>query len=121
MPRRQMWATLMAVKAALLSAVAIAAAVVLTRMALPKLVEALHCAGRPSSPLVLMELRYQDTIPLLPVPGLILGIAALMFRPFRALFAILAMLAALVATAGIVALLIGSMAPLYEVPRGLGG
>ena len=114
---RSAWPTTMAVKAILLSIVASGAGFVLTRMALPKLADALHVIGHEPSGWVLTGMRFQDVLPILPAPGLVLGIAALMFRPFRPLLAVLAMLVAVAATIVIVALLIGSMAPLYEIPR----
>jgi len=68
---------------------------------------------------VFTALEYHAELPFLPVPGLLLGIAALMFKPFRLPLAVLAMIVAVAATAAIVAMLIGGMMPLYEVPRGL--
>ena len=119
--RNQTWPTLMAVKAILLSLAATGAGFVLLRIALPKLTDALHGIGREPSSWMLVGLQYQDLLVFLPAPGLVLGIAALMFRPFRPLIAVLAMIAAIGATAVIVAMLIAFMAPLYEIPRGLGG
>lgn len=117
--KRHRWAVSMAIKAILLSIVASGAGFVVGRMALPKLIDALHGMGQKPPELILTSLQYQDLLPLLPLPGLVLGIAALMFRVFRPLLAPLAMLAAVLATFGIVAMLIGSMAPLYQIPRGL--
>jgi hypothetical protein len=119
--RNPTWPTLMAVKAILLSLAATGAGFVLSRIALPKLTEALHGIGREPSSWMLLGLQYQDLLLFLPAPGLVLGIAALMFRPFRPLIAVLAIIAAIAATAVMVAMLIAFMAPLYEIPRGVGG
>lgn len=116
---RQNWATFLAVKAITLSIVAMAAAFVLGHLALPKLAEALNGMGRDPSALVLKGIEYQAWIPILPTPGLLLGIWALMFRSLRTPLAVLAMLLAVAATVAVVLLLLGSMAPLYQVPRDL--
>ncbi|MBI4580328.1 MAG: hypothetical protein HY718_11540 [Planctomycetes bacterium] len=118
--RSEKWSLFLAAKAIAISVVAIGAAIVLSRMALPKLAETLHGMNVTPAPWVLKGLEYQAELPMLPVPGLLLGIAAIMFKPCRPLLAALALAAAVLATGVIVAMLIGSMAPLYEVPRGLG-
>jgi len=112
------WSAYLAGKAIALSVVAIGAAVVLTRMALPRLIESLNGAGREVSPLIALGLEHRSLLPFLPIPGLLLGVAAFILRPLRSPLAILAMIVAVVSTAAIIGLLLGSMAPLYQVPRG---
>jgi hypothetical protein len=107
----------LAFKAIAVSLAAIVAAMVLSRMALPKLVEAMHGLGSKPPDWVLLALDYRNELPLLPVPGLLLGIAAIMFRPFRGVLAVAALLAAGLATFAIVAMLIGCLAPFYDATR----
>lgn len=105
----------MAGKAIVVSAMSIAAAVVLSRMALPRLTAVLGEMGTPPPGWATAALRFQNELPLLGVPGLVLGIAALMFKPFRGLLAAAAMFAAVAATGAIVAMLVGTLAPFYGV------
>lgn len=105
----------LAAKAITISLVAIGAAVVLSRMALPRMTLLLGEMGAKPPDWALAALSYQAELPLLPVPALLLGIAALMFRRVRGLLAGLAMLAAVAATAAIVAMLVGSLMPFYNV------
>jgi hypothetical protein len=114
------WASFLAAKAIAVSVVAMGAGYVLAQVALPKLADALHGVGRMPSDLVLTGLRFKAELPFLPAPGLLLGLAAFMFPSVRRPCAVLAMVAAAVSTLIIVGLLIGSLAPLYQVPRELG-
>ncbi len=116
---RRSWPVLLAGKAIAISLAAIVAAVVLNQMALPRLAEELHGLQRQPSSFIVFGLKHRGLLPFLPVPGLILGIAAFAMRPLRSPLALLAMLAAVAATGVIVAMLLGSMAPLYEIPRDL--
>lgn len=116
---RRNWSAYLAGKAVAISLVAIVAGVVLNRMALPRLSDALHDLHRQPSPLIAFGLNHRALLPFLPVPGLLLGVSAFVLRPLRPILAPAAMLAAVAATGAIVAMLLGSMAPLYEVPRGL--
>jgi hypothetical protein len=116
---RRGWAGYLAGKAVALSLAAIVAAFILNRVALPKLAETLHEMHKQPTPFIAFGLQHHGLLPFLPVPGLILGIAAFVLRPLRSLLAPLALLAAVLATGVIVAMLLGSMAPLYEVPRDL--
>jgi len=108
------WSVYLAFKAVAISLAAIVAAIALSRLALPKLVEAMHGMGTKPPDWVLLALDYRSELPLLPVPGLLLGIAAILFRPFRGLLAIVALLAAALVTLAIVAMLIGSLTPFYD-------
>jgi hypothetical protein len=108
------WSAYLAGKAIAISIVAIGAAVVLSRIALPRVTVVLGEMGTKPPGWALSALDYRNELPLLPVPGLLLGIAALMFRPFRGMLAVAAMIAAVLATGIIVAMLIGSLAPFYD-------
>lgn len=107
--------TYLAGKAIVVSLAAIAASLVLSRMALPRLSAVLGEMGAQPPGWAMAALQFQNELPLLPVPGLLLGIAALMFRPFRTPLAVAAMLAAVAATAMIVAMLVGTLVPFYGV------
>lgn len=111
------WGGILAGKAIAISLAGIGAALALSRLALPKVVSVLSEMGQKPADWILLALDYRDELPLLPVPGLLLGIAALMFRPMRGPLAFLAIVAAGLATAGIVAMLIGSIAPFYDASR----
>jgi hypothetical protein len=113
------WAGYLAGKAIAISGGAIVAAMALSRVALPTLVESLSGMGNQPPEWVLIALQYRSELPLLPLPGLILGVAAIMLRPLRGVLAVAAMLAAGLATAIIVAMLIGSLAPFYDASGGL--
>jgi hypothetical protein len=104
-----------AAKAIAISVVAIGAAVVLSQMALPRLTTVLGEMGAKPPDWALTALEYQSELPLLPVPGLLLGIAAFMFKPMRGMLAWAAMLASVAATGIIVAMLIGSLVPFYNM------
>lgn len=113
------WSLAMAGKAIAISLVAIGAGFVLQAKALPKLVETLREMDREPSAWIALGLQFSSLLPLLPVPGLVLGIGAIIMPTFRKPLAALAIVAAAAATAVIVAMLIGTMAPLYEIPREL--
>ncbi len=108
------WSVYLAGKAVAISIVAIGAAVVLSQMALPRLVAVLGEMGAKPPGWALRALDYRSELPLLPAPGLLLGIAALMFKPFRGLLALAAIIAAVLATFIIVAMLVGSLVPFYD-------
>lgn len=108
------WSAYLAGKAIAISIVAIGAAVALSRMALPRLTAVLGEMGTAPPAWALRALDFRDELPLLPVPGLLLGIAALMFRSFRGLLAVAAIIAAGLATGIIIAMLIGSLMPFYD-------
>ena len=62
----------------------------------------------------------RDWLLYVPIPGLVLGVAALILRPLRPLLAPLAALASLLAVAVIVGTLVIALVPMYQVPADLG-
>lgn len=112
------WSSYLAAKAIVVSIGAFGVGLALSRLALPGMVDALAGAGSPPPRWAAIALDYHHELPLLGAPGLLLGIAALMFRTFRAPLAVAAMLAAGVATAGILAMLVGTLAPFYDASGG---
>jgi hypothetical protein len=113
------WSAYLAGKAIAISGAAIVAAMVLSRMALPMLVDSLSGMDKEPADWILIALQYSNGLPLLPVPGLVLGVAAMMLRPLRGVLAVLAMIASGLSAAIIVAMLMGTLAPFYDTSGGL--
>ena len=62
---------------------------------------------------------FQGHLQYVPVPALLLGVAALVLRPLRPILAPLAMVATLLAVLIVVGSLLAAMAPLYRMPAEL--
>ncbi len=113
------WPLWLAIKAISIGAVAFIAAIVLNRLAFPKLNEQLKDLPEVPGAVVFM-LEHRALIPALPVPGLALGILALTLPGFRKPLAVIAVLASSLAALAVVGCLLAGMMPLYAVPRDLG-
>jgi hypothetical protein len=117
--RRVGFSTWLAFRSTFMAVMAIVAAVILNQTALPKLALEL---GSPQVNLpggLERLLARPAVLPYLPVPGLVLGIGALVLRPLRPILAVLSAGASLIAFLLIVGTLIVSMLPLYHVPKDL--
>ncbi len=114
-PRRGVWLTRLAFRSTLTSALAIVAAYIVKTMALPALGKETEDAASaiPADWRWLLSLR--DYLLFLPIPGLVLGVAAIALRPLRPLLAPLALVAAVLAVVAIAGSLVVTLAPLYRV------
>jgi hypothetical protein len=109
------WPMWLAVRSTATAVTGIVVAMTLGSTALPKLSEELKASDlQPPAPLGVLVANPQ-ALPMLPVPGLLLGIAAIVLRPFRGPLAILSAIAATAAMVLIVGALIGSLAPMYSM------
>jgi hypothetical protein len=109
----------LAIRATVLAVCAIVAGMIFESQAQPKLnteLEGLHL----QRPAILKWVEpFQGHLRYVPVPALVLGIAALALRPFRPVLAIAAMVAAVLAIMILVGSLLAVMAPMYQVPADL--
>lgn len=113
------WSAVVAGNAIALAGTAIGAAIALSRLALPKLAEELSGMGSQPPEWVSIALDHHNELPLVGVPGLVLGVAAMMIRPLRSVLAVAAIIAAGLAIAAILLMFIGTLAPLYNASAGL--
>ncbi len=113
------WSTRLAVRSVLTCVVAIVVGVMVSSSALPKLEREVKEAGGHRSPVMRKLVESRSLLPFAPVPGLLLGIAALVLRPLRAPLALAAMLATVACVGLLIATLGAAMAPLYDVPADL--
>lgn len=115
------WPTWLAFRSTVTAAAAIAAGWVVKATALPALTREVGEGGVASTPLPEWVLALGDWLPLVGVPGLVLGLAAIRLRRFRPPLAVLATIASVGAIVAIVGTLIGLMLPFYQqVPRVVG-
>ena len=118
--RRSSFWTWLAFRSIIAAALAIVVAIIVNRTAMPKLTTEAPTA-QSDLPLGLTGLvAHRGLLPLVPVPGLLLGIAALVLRPLRPLLAILATIGCVLAVVLILGTLVGALAPLYQAPAELG-
>ena len=110
----------LAMRATLTSIVAIVAAVVIESTALPKLEGELKGLGRQQPAALKWAGVFQGRLRYVPVPALVLGLAALALPTLRPVLAVLAMGALALAMVIVVGSLVGSLAPMYQVPEDLG-
>ena len=112
--------TWLALRSVLTAGMAIVVAIILNRTAMPRLTAETPTthANLPSGLSCLLVGRH--LLPWIPVPGLLLGLAALALRPLRPILAVLAAIGCLIAVVLIVGALIGALAPLYQAPAELG-
>lgn len=119
-PRRSSFSLRLALRSVLLSAMAIAVASIVSG-ALPKLTA--ESKGLDATPVPAGQylVAIQDVLPFVPVPGLVFGLAALLFRPLRPIFAVLATVASVAALVLIAGSLLTALAPMYQMPKDLAG
>lgn len=118
-PRPGTWPLRMAIRATVTAAAAIVAAVTIESSALPRL-QAESKGLKAAPPATLKWLgAFQDHLPYVPVPAVLLGAAAIGFRPARPALAVAASAASVLSLFIIVATLVAAMAPLYNAPRDL--
>ncbi len=106
----------LAMSATLTSLCAIVAAVVFESKAMPKLQGELQSMHLRTPAALKWVAPFQGHLRYVPVPALVLGIAALALRPFRPVLAPLAMAATLAAVAILVGSLVAVIAPMYQMP-----
>jgi len=113
------WAIRLAFRSTATALVALIAAYVVQSKALPALTQEMSepGTGPPTAVSWLMALR--GWLIVVPMPGLILGIAAIALRRLRPLLAPLAALASLAAVVALVATLAASLVPMYQIPAEL--
>jgi len=108
----------LAIRATLTAAVAIVAAVMVESAVTRLGGESKGLQRQPPAMLKWAE-PFQDRLRYVPVPGLALGIAALLSRRLRPVLAGLAMAASVLAMIIVVASLLAALAPMYQVPEEL--
>ena len=120
MPRRRgAWPTRLAYRATITSILALVAAYVVQTAAMPVLDREYADAAKHLSPLPRGLLDLRGWLMFLPIPGLALGLAAIVLRSLRPLLAPLALLASVLAIAAIVGVLVAGLAPMYQMPADL--
>jgi hypothetical protein len=117
--RRGQWFTRLAFKSTTTSILAIVAAYIVNAMAFPALEREHAEAAKNSSPVLRGLLELRPLLMFLPLPGLVLGVAAIVLRPLRPLLAPLALVASILAVAAIVGVLVAGLAPMYQMPTDL--
>ena len=110
------WPTWLAFRSTATAASALVAAFILRSTALPKLGGEMSDlgVGPPEAASWLVGMR--DWLVILPLPGLILGIGAIVMRSVRPVLAVFAALASAAAILLIVATLAASLVPMYQMP-----
>ncbi len=115
MPRRGGWPLWLAVKSALTSAVAIGAAIVLNRTLIPKAMFELRDAGAELSKWTAFVFEHHDRLTVIPWAALGVSVAAIGLRSRRPMLAILATVASTLALVVVVAALLLTLMPLYQM------
>jgi hypothetical protein len=115
------WATRLAFRSTLIAACALVAAYIVDTRALPTLSKEMGEAVSRLPVYLRWLVGLRDWLLYVPIPGLVLGLAALILRPLRSLLAPLAALASLLAVAAIVGTLVVTLMPIYQVPADLDG
>ncbi len=116
---RGVWVRRLAFRSTMTSILALVAAYVVKTMALPALDREHAEAAKNLSPILGMLLALRPWIMFLPIPGLALGLSAIVLRPLRPLLAPLALLASVLAVAATVGVLVAGLAPMYQIPADL--
>ena len=109
------WSTWLAFRSTLTAGSAVVVGWIVRTTALPRLTaeaSELGLGGAAGSPWLGMV---SDWLPLVGVPGLVLGIAAIAIRSARPVLAVLAALASVAAIVVIVAVLAASLLPMYQI------
>jgi hypothetical protein len=116
MPRSGSWPMWLAVRSTATAVTGIVVAMFIGSAALPKMAAELQASElQPPAPLGVLVANPQ-ALPMLPVPGLLLGIGAILLRPLRGPLAILAAIASTLAMVLIVGTLVGALVPMYNIP-----
>jgi hypothetical protein len=109
----------LAFRATLTATVAIVAAVIIESTAMPKLETELKGLQRQPPTSLKWAGAFQGRLRYVPVPALVLGIAAIASRRLRPVLAGLATAASLVALVIVVGSLVAALAPMYQIPAEL--
>jgi hypothetical protein len=112
--RRGSFGIWLAVRSIVTAAAASVVAIVLNHTAMPSLLEELRDSDMDVPQWLEMIVGFQPLLPWVGLPGVILGIAALMLRPLRKPLALLASLLSVAAIALVVATLVSAMIPFYQ-------
>lgn len=113
------WATRLAFRSTATALVALIAAYVVQSKALPALTREMSELGNDSPAAVSWLMGLRGWLIVVPLPGLILGIAAIALRRLRPILSPLAALASLAAVVALVATLAASLVPMYQIPAEL--
>jgi len=113
------WPTRMALRSMATAVTAIAAGWAVQAKALPVLTGEVNALGTRGAVDLSSLAAVGPWLPFAGVPGLVLGIAAMLMKPLRPVLAILAVLASLAAVVLVVGSLVASLAPTYNMPRDL--
>ena len=109
-----MW---LAVRAVATAIVGIGAAVILNKMAIPALAGQIDQFGSDISPMYKWVMSNHHWLPWIPLPALVLGLAAIMLRSLRNILAPLAAFVSLIAFIVIIGSLVVAMMPMYSMPK----
>jgi hypothetical protein len=110
---RSLWLWL-AWRSVLTSVTAAGAAVVLRTAALPALSREIGAMDLDPASMSVQLLKLAKWLPLVGVPGVVFGVAALVNRQARPVLSVLAALASVAAMVAVVGTLIGILVPLYQ-------
>ena len=112
--RRRSFGLWLAVRSIITAAAASAVAIVLSHTAMPKLIHELRDSGADVPSWLEKIVEFQPLLPWVGLPGVVVGIAALMLRPFRKPLALLAGVLSVAAIVLVVTTLVAAMIPFYQ-------
>jgi len=117
--RRASWSMWLAMRSLVTAIGGIAAAFVLSSLAMPHLADHIKEMGADAPQMTRFVMENHRYLPIVPIPALVLGIAAVVFRSLRTLLAPLAAVASIMALVVVVGSLVVAMMPLYSMPKDL--
>ncbi len=117
--RRGRFATRLAVRSILTGVVAIIVGYFVQSTALNRIRQEEVKPAVNLPPVVSTIAANPGVLPFLPVPGIILGVAAMILRPLRGILASLAALMVALSIAAIIGSLVVALAPMYQMPDDL--
>ncbi len=114
------WGLWLSVRAVLTAGMGIGLAILLRSAVLPNLEKESQGAGTSAPASLAWILTLKPWLPLLPVPGLVVGIVAIAIRDLRGVLGPLAALLSLVGVLLVAGSLVAALSGLYQMPGDLG-
>ena len=115
MHKKSRWPMWLAVRSVATAVCCIVAAIILHKTALPALAGTIGQIKTNVPEVTHLVIDNHQWLPWIPVPALIIGIAAVILRPIRSILAPLAAITSLIAVIVIVGSLVVAMMPMYRI------